>query len=158
MKRDAYERTGGHQDISILVDYDLSVRMFREGDIACCDDRRPAAYTSARRFEKLPSFLMTFLHGHYHYHVTKDPEQLLQYPRFDALERHLLTGAGGLERWRWKTRPEYAKLVSGGRRKHHRPQMVPPHGSFAHVCMAGPADQGERILMGLPDDSSQSNL
>jgi GT2 family glycosyltransferase len=108
--RDAYDRIGGHQDISVLEDYDLSVRLFREGDIACCDDRRQAVYTSARRFRNLSSYMMTYLYGHYHYHVTKDRGQLLRYPRFDAADRPLPPGTGGSGRAARKAGPREARL------------------------------------------------
>lgn len=87
LKRDVYERIGGHRDISLLEDYDLSVRLFKEGNISCRDDQRQTVFTSARRFDDLHSYMKTYLYGHYHYHVTKDREKLLQYPHSASVDR-----------------------------------------------------------------------
>jgi glycosyltransferase involved in cell wall biosynthesis len=82
MKRETYDSINGHRDISILEDYDLSIRMFKEGDILCNYDPRQVVYTSARRFNNLLTYMWIYLQGYYHYHVTNDDLRLLQYPRF----------------------------------------------------------------------------
>ncbi|MFA5413863.1 MAG: glycosyltransferase [Methanoregula sp.] len=112
MKRDAYDRIDGHRDISLLEDYDLSVRMFKEGDIACYYDPRQAVYTSARRLGNLLSYMMIYMYGHYHYHVTKNPAQLLQYPRFDAMDLRLISGIIGMKQVNEKISSSHAKFMS----------------------------------------------
>jgi len=112
MKRDVYDRIDGHRDISLLEDYDLSVRMFKEGNIACCYDQRQAVYTSARRLSNLLTYMMIYMYGHYHYHVTKDPAQLLQYPRFDAMDLKLMSDIIGMKQVNEKIRSSYAKFIS----------------------------------------------
>ncbi len=112
VKREAYDRTGGHRDISILEDYDLSVRMFKAGDIACCYDPRQTVYTSARRLSKLFAYITTYMYGHYHYHVTKDPARLLLYPRFDARDPRLMSDSIGMRRVNAKINSTYAKFIS----------------------------------------------
>ncbi|MDD4484683.1 MAG: glycosyltransferase [Methanoregula sp.] len=89
LKRDTYDRIGGHQDISILEDYDLSVRLFKEGTISFRYDPRQTVFTSSRRFNSLSSYLKIYLYGYYHYSVTKDREKLLQYPPPVSVERML---------------------------------------------------------------------
>ncbi|WP_128693848.1 glycosyltransferase [Methanoculleus taiwanensis] len=83
--RQAYDRVSGHRDISLLEDYDLSLRMFREGSILCNYDPRQIVYTSSRRICNLFSYMLVYLYGQYHYHVTRDYARLLQYPRFDEM-------------------------------------------------------------------------
>lgn len=112
MKRDAYDRIDGHRDISILEDYDLSVRMFKEGDIVCSYDQRQAVYTSARRLSNLLTYMMIYLYGHYHYHVTKDYTRLLNYPRFDAMDLKLMFDIIGLKQVNEKISSSYAKFIS----------------------------------------------
>ena len=97
MKREVYEKIDGHRNISLLEDYDLSVRMFREGDIRCTYDPRQEVYTSARRLSSLLSYLMIYAYGHFHYHVTRDYQRLLNYPQFDEMDLEVILevlGAG----------------------------------------------------------------
>ncbi len=112
MKRNTYDRIDGHRDISILEDYDLSIRMYNEGDIQCNYDQRQVVYTSARRFNNLLTYMLIYLHGYYHYHVTNDDEQLLQYPRFDAMDLKLISDVVGLKRVNEKISPSCAKFIS----------------------------------------------
>jgi len=112
MKRDAYDRIDGHRDISLLEDYDLSVRMFKEGNIMCYYDQRQTVYTSARRLSNLLTYTMIYMYGHYHYHVTKDPAQLLQYPRFDAMDLKLISDIIGLKQVNEKISSSHVKFMS----------------------------------------------
>ena len=112
MKRETYDRIDGHKDISIFEDYDLSVRMFKEGDIACCYDRRQAVYTSARRLNNLLTYMKIYMYGHYHYRVTKDSAQLLQYPRFDAMDLKVMPDIIGMKQVNEKISSSYAKFIS----------------------------------------------
>lgn len=84
--RVAYDRIRGHRDISLLEDYDLSLRIFREGSILCRYDPRQVVYTSSRRVCNLFSYMLIYLYGQYHYHVTRDYSRLLRYPRFDEMD------------------------------------------------------------------------
>ncbi len=112
MSRKVYEQIGGHRDISVLEDYDLSVRMYREGDIRCCYDPRQVVYTSARRLSNLLSYLLLYLYGHYHYHVTKDYRRLLKYPRFDEMDLRLMSDIIGLNKLNEKISTAYATFIS----------------------------------------------
>lgn len=112
MKRYVYDRIDGHSDISILEDYDLSIKIFNEDDIVCSYDRRQAVYTSARRLNNLLAYMIIYLYGHYHYHVTKDHVQLLQYPRFDTMDLPLRFNTIGLKHVNKKISPSCAKVIS----------------------------------------------
>jgi GT2 family glycosyltransferase len=90
MTRDVYDKIDGHRDISILEDFDLSVRMFKEGDIRCRYDPRQEVYTSARRITNLFTYLLVYMYGHYHYHFTHDYVRLLKYPRFDEMDLRVM--------------------------------------------------------------------
>ncbi len=83
VKANAYWRAGGHSEISLLDDYDLSRRLFRK-DTAVRYDPRQAVYTSSRRVERLFAYAITVAFGHYHY-VTGDHEKLLYYPKPEAM-------------------------------------------------------------------------
>ncbi len=92
MKRETYQRAGGHRDISLLDDYDLSVRLFKIGADAVYDPRQ-AVYTSSRRAHKLLTYGVTVAYGHYNYAVTKDYDKLLNYPKVDDMTvKDLLNG------------------------------------------------------------------
>jgi glycosyltransferase involved in cell wall biosynthesis len=97
MTREVYEKIDGHRDISILEDYDISVRMFKEGDIECAYDPRQEVYTSARRLTNLFTYLMIYVYGHYHYHVTHDYQRLLKYPHFDDMDLHTMLEVAGIK-------------------------------------------------------------
>lgn len=79
VKKDVYIRAGGHRDISILEDYDLSLRLF-DAHAECIYDRRIVALTSARRMKSILGYAELYLTGYYHYHVTGRAEGLLKYP------------------------------------------------------------------------------
>jgi glycosyltransferase involved in cell wall biosynthesis len=97
MTREVYEKIDGHRDISILEDYDISVRMFKEGDIRCIYDPRQEVYTSARRLTNLFTYLMIYMYGHYHYHVTHDYHRLLSYPHFDDMDLRTMLEIAGIK-------------------------------------------------------------
>lgn len=84
MRRETYRRTGGHRDISLLDDYDLSVKLFKIGADAVYDPRQ-AVYTSSRRAHKLLTYGVTVAYGHYNYAVTKDYDKLLYYPKVEEM-------------------------------------------------------------------------
>ncbi len=90
--RSAYQRIKGHRDISLLEDYDLSLRMFREGNLLCNYDPRQVVYTSSRRIRNLVSYILVYLYGQYHYHITRDHSRLLRYPRFDEMDLKAMLG------------------------------------------------------------------
>ncbi len=79
VKKDAYIRAGGHRDISILEDYDLSLRLFNT-HAKCIHDRRMVALTSARRMRSILGYALLYTNGYYHYHVNGRAESLLNYP------------------------------------------------------------------------------
>jgi len=79
VKKDVYVRAGGHRDISILEDYDLSLRLADVGAL-CVYNRRTAVYTSARRMKGLIGYTAIYITGFYHYHITESDEGLLNYP------------------------------------------------------------------------------
>jgi glycosyltransferase involved in cell wall biosynthesis len=80
---DAYWQAGGHSEISLLDDYDLSLRLFRKGASVRYDPDQ-AVYTSSRRVERLFTYALTVAFGHYHY-VTGNREKLLYYPKPEAM-------------------------------------------------------------------------
>jgi len=79
----AYWRAGGHSEISLLDDYDLSLRLFRSRASVRYDSNQ-AVYTSSRRVERLFTYAVTVAFGHYHY-MTGDHEKLLYYPKPEAM-------------------------------------------------------------------------
>lgn len=85
VSRDAYERVSGHRAISLLEDYDLSMRLFLNGGFRFHYDPRQIVYTSSRRMQNLLTYTLIFLYGHYHYHITRDYNRLLQYPKFSEM-------------------------------------------------------------------------
>lgn len=96
MTRTSYDRINGHRSISLLEDYDLSVRMFKEKDIRCRYDTRQEVYTSARRLQNLFTYTLVYFYGHYHYHFTRDYQRLLTYPRFDKMDREVILDVTGI--------------------------------------------------------------
>ncbi len=83
VRANAYWQAGGHSEISLLDDYDLSLKLFRIGASVRYDPVQ-AVYTSSRRVEKLFTYAVTVAYGHYHY-VTGDHEKLLHYPKPEAM-------------------------------------------------------------------------
>jgi glycosyltransferase involved in cell wall biosynthesis len=112
IRRDTYNRIDGHKDISLLEDYDLSIRLFKEDDIICTYDQRQVVYTSARRFSNLLSYIVIYLYGHYHYHVSKNKLQLLQYPHFDGMGFNQILDILGLKQMNEKIISSHAKFIS----------------------------------------------
>jgi len=85
LTRSVYDRIQGHNAISILEDFDLSLRMFREGNIRCNFDPAQVVYTSSRRMSNLFSYMLVMMYGHYHLHITHDYQRLLRYPKFNEM-------------------------------------------------------------------------
>ena len=119
MKREVYEKIDGHRNISLLEDYDISVRMFREGDFRCTYDPRQEVYTSARRLSSLLSYLMIYAYGHFHYHVTRDYQRLLNYPQFDEMDLEVILDVLGAGEGNTNARPGAVRRL-GGRKKRSR--------------------------------------
>jgi len=88
-----YWRAGGHSDVSLLDDYDLSVKLFRKGTWSCYDSRQEV-YTSSRRAHKLLTYGITVAYGHYNYMIAKDYDKLLNYPKVENMMiKDVLTGS-----------------------------------------------------------------
>ena len=84
VRSDTYRKIGGHSNISLLDDYDLSRKLFRNGSDTVYDPEQ-TVYTSSRRTTKLLTYGMTVAYGHYNYLVAKDYEKLLNYPKVDEM-------------------------------------------------------------------------
>jgi glycosyltransferase involved in cell wall biosynthesis len=80
----AYFGIGGHSEISLLDDYDLSRKLFSCGYRSTYDSDQ-VVYTSPRRTEKLLTYALTVAYGHYHYSVSKERDRLLRYPKPDEM-------------------------------------------------------------------------
>nr|WP_245323740.1 glycosyltransferase [Methanomicrobium sp. W14] len=78
VKKDIYIEAGGHRSISVLEDYDLSLRLFSAG-ASYVYDRQAEVYTSARRIKGIFAYMLTYIAGFYNYHITKDDGRLLRY-------------------------------------------------------------------------------
>lgn len=98
IKRDVYQLIGRHRNISILEDFDISVKTFKEGDIRSKYDKRQKVYTSARRLSSLFTYLLIYMYGHYHYRVTKDEDRLLKYPYFDKMDLKVMLDIVGIQK------------------------------------------------------------
>jgi glycosyltransferase involved in cell wall biosynthesis len=86
IKKTVYQKLGGHKDFSILDDFDISLRAYKNGKIYNKYDRKQKVYTSARRLSNLFSYFLIFFYGHYNYHFTKNYNKLIDYPRFDRMD------------------------------------------------------------------------
>lgn len=86
IRKDVYNKIGGHKNISILEDFDISVQVFKEGDVHSKYDKYQKVYTSARRIDKLLTYFLIYANGHYNYLLTKNYNSLLNYPRFDEVD------------------------------------------------------------------------
>jgi len=84
VRSETYHRVGGHSDISLLDDYDLSVKLFKNKATTLYDPGQ-VVYTSSRRAGKLLTYGMTVAYGHYNYLVTKDYDKLLNYPKVEEM-------------------------------------------------------------------------
>ncbi len=113
IKREAYQQIDGHRSISLLEDFDISMKMFKEGDILCKYDKRQKVYTSARRLSNLFTYLLIYTYGQYHYHITKDDDRLLGYPSFDKMDLKVMLDIMGMQ----KTNGLYSKVRSRMTRK-----------------------------------------
>ena len=80
VRKEVYTQAGGHRNISILEDYDLSLRLAEAG-ARCTYERRTAVLTSARRLKGIIPYTGIYLTGYYHYHITGSEEGLLKYPQ-----------------------------------------------------------------------------
>jgi glycosyltransferase involved in cell wall biosynthesis len=102
--KDSYWSAGGHSDISLLDDYDLSCKLFRKGTSVKYDPQQ-VVYTSSRRVEKLFTYAALVAYGHYYYDISPDYEKLLNYPKAEEM------------RWRclWPNRCDY--LLKGAESK-----------------------------------------
>jgi len=80
VRSDVYRSIGGHSEISLLDDYDLSVKL-RQARASCCYDEKQAVMTSSRRAGRMLAYTLTVAYGHYHYRITSDHQKLLEYPR-----------------------------------------------------------------------------
>jgi glycosyltransferase involved in cell wall biosynthesis len=81
----AYFNIGGHSEISLLDDYDLSRKLFSCGYRSTYDSDQ-VVYTSPRRTEKILTYALTVAYGHYHYSISKERERLLHYPKPEEMK------------------------------------------------------------------------
>jgi glycosyltransferase involved in cell wall biosynthesis len=79
-----YNKIGGHSNISLLDDYDLSIKLFRNKAKARYDPNQ-VVYTSPRRAKKLLAYAFTVAYGHYHYRISKNQSRLLYYPKTEEM-------------------------------------------------------------------------
>jgi glycosyltransferase involved in cell wall biosynthesis len=80
----AYWRIGGHKDISLLDDYDLSLRLWKSKASSIYDPMQVVT-TSSRRADRLLTYAILVAYGHYHYKITGDHSRLLNYPKPDEM-------------------------------------------------------------------------
>ncbi len=78
IKREIYLKVK-HEDISLLEDYDFSLRISKN-NIRAKYDRNQIVYTSARRMKKLLPYLWLYMYGYYH-HSVRNTGRLKNYPR-----------------------------------------------------------------------------
>jgi len=86
IRREVYQRIGGHSNISILEDFDISVKTFKEGDVLSKYDKNQRVCTSARRLNNLFTYFLIYAYGHYNYHLAKNFGRLQDYPAFDRMD------------------------------------------------------------------------
>lgn len=115
VKKDAYKKAGGHRDISILEDYDLSVRLTKVG-VCCTYDRRTAVHTSARRMKGIIPYTGIYLTGFYHYYITKSENKLLSYPQPRTITLQRFPKSGDLKEARQKISAAWCELILNGPR------------------------------------------
>ncbi len=89
VRADTYWKAGGHDEISLLDDYDLSLKLFRSGAHVRYDPVQ-AVCTSSRRVERLITYTVTVAYGHYYY-LIGDHEKLLYYPKPEAMKLNALS-------------------------------------------------------------------
>ena len=85
IRSDMYKKIGGHSDISLLEDFDLSVKAFKIREHLCKYDRDQIVWTSSRRLNSLLSYFLLYTYGQYYY-WTGDHANLLKYPSFDQMK------------------------------------------------------------------------
>lgn len=113
--KDAYLRAGGHRNISILEDYDLSLRLAEAG-ARCTYNRRTAVQTSARRLKGILPYTGIYLTGFYHYYITGSEEGLLNYPQPHTITFQRFTRPTDLKEARQKFVAAGCKLILNGPR------------------------------------------
>lgn len=86
IRREGYQLIGGHRNISLLEDFDISVKTFKEGDLFSKYDKNQRVYTSARRLNNLFTYFLIYAYGLYNYHRAKNFGGLLDYPAFDRMD------------------------------------------------------------------------
>ena len=110
VKKDVYVKAGGHRDISILEDYDLSVRLTKAG-ARCTYDRSTTVLTSARRLKGIIPYTAIYLTGFYHYYITKSEDSLLKYPQPRTIALQRFHKPGDLKEARKKIVAAWCKLI-----------------------------------------------
>lgn len=96
VRADIYHKVGGHSNISLLDDYDMSLKLSKNRARVRFDHGQ-IAYTSSRRAEKLLSYAFTVACGHYHYRISGDRSKLLHYPKAEDMRMSDLIPAGPLQ-------------------------------------------------------------
>jgi glycosyltransferase involved in cell wall biosynthesis len=91
-----YRQIGGHSDISLLDDYDLSLKLFRD-NARIRHDFNQVVHTSSRRAEKLLTYAVMVAYGHYHYTISGDRSRLLRYPKPEEMRLQDLIPASTLQ-------------------------------------------------------------
>lgn len=115
VKKDAYLKSGGHRNISILEDYDLSVRLAEAG-VRCTYDRRSTVQTSARRLKGILPYTYIYLTGFYHYYITRSEEGLLKYPQPRTITFLRFSKTGDQKEARSKIVSAWCELILNGPR------------------------------------------
>jgi glycosyltransferase involved in cell wall biosynthesis len=105
-----YTKAGGHRNISILEDYDLSLRLSEAG-ARCTYDRRTAVFTSARRLKGIIPYTGIYLAGFYHYHISGSEEGLLKYPQPRTITLQRFPKSADLKEARKKITAAWCKLI-----------------------------------------------
>lgn len=115
VKKDLYTQAGGHRNISILEDYDLSLRLAEAG-ARCIYDRRTAVLTSARRLKGIVPYTGIYLTGFYHYHISGSEERLLKYPQPRTITLQRFAKPADLKEARQKISAAWGKFILNGPR------------------------------------------
>lgn len=110
VKKDRYTNVGGHRNISILEDYDLSLRLSEAG-ARCTYDRRTEVFTSARRLKGIIPYTGIYLTGFYHYHISGSEERLLKYPQPRTITFQRFPKSVNLKDARKKIAAAWCKLI-----------------------------------------------
>jgi glycosyltransferase involved in cell wall biosynthesis len=90
---ESYWKAGAHSDISLLDDYDLSLKLFRDKARVRYDSRQ-VVQTSSRRVDKLLTYAALVAYGHYYYSISPDYEKLLNYPKAEEMKLSTLFPPG----------------------------------------------------------------